>query len=183
MDIQKITGTLTLRPVRAELVQDPRTMTVSLGPYCLMFVGSHRLKTENSNGPLLEPYWDDSFIINITNEAILQVKVCSTGLAFKTQNLLGQGSLDIESLKKDSEVQSRWINLYSRKELVGKLLLETRYIEAPKGRPVISCQHPEFDEVIKKKVQSLVLDDLPEEPQEKFVLKTAIHSTMSMDLY
>lgn len=183
MDIHKITGTVTLRPVRAELVQDPRTTSVCLGPYCLMFVGSHRLKTENSDGPLLEPFWDDSFIVNITNETVIQVRVCATGLAFKTQNLLGQGTLDIENLKKTSEVQNHWVSLYLRKECVGKLLIETRYIEAPKGKPKISCQHPEFDEIIKKKVSSLVLDDLPEEPKDLFVLKPEIHSTLSMDLY
>lgn len=183
MDIQKITGTISLRPVKAELVHDPRTNSITLGPYCLLFVGCHRLKTKPSNGPLQQPVWNDSFIVNITNEDVIHVKICATSLAFKTQNLLGQGSLEISKLKCDSEVHTHWINIFSTKGYIGKLQLETRYIDAPKGQPKISCLHPEYDEVIQKKVPSLVFEDLPPEQTNYFMPKPKHHSMLSLDLY
>ena len=183
MDNRKITGILSLRPVKAELITDPRTSSIVNGPQCLLFVGSHRLKTDASNGPLLHPCWNDCFIANVTNENVIHVKVCAMHLSFKTQTLLGQGALELEKVRSSPDRQTIWVDLHLKKEYVGRIQLETRYIDAPKGKPVISCLRPEFDEVIHKKVSSLVLDDLPEEPVKQFITKPKHHSALSVDLY
>lgn len=159
--MNNITGTLTITPLKAELPADPRVSGLCTAPYCVLFVGNQRLQTDTAKGPLMAPYWNDSFIVNLTNEKTIGIKLCYMGLEFRTQNLFGQGSIEVDKLRVDIEPQKQWVELYSKKEPVGRLLIQTKYVDTPRGMPRLTIQRPVLNECIQKKVPSTLIELSP----------------------
>lgn len=112
-------GTFAFKPVMAELKTNKNIFKAD--PYCVITMGAQKKRTiPSKNGK--KPTWNETLIFDRTSEEILSVQLWDKD-HFSSDDFIAEGSVGIDFCFKTGN-QQVWIDLYSKGELVGKLLME-----------------------------------------------------------
>ena len=118
-------GTIIFRPLEAKLEKDKDAL-VKMDPYCKFKIGWHRGKTSAAKHAGTHPHWSEEVVLERKHdEEFAKLKVKDREKP-GIDDVIGETKIDLNSVASKGKVKE-WYNLYSGKEVTGKILLEIKY--------------------------------------------------------
>lgn len=118
-------GTLSFRPIEANLSIKDKDLIGKMDPYCLFHVGGHRVKSQVAKNGGQNPHWQDVVSVEMPSTGgFVQVDLKDKDML--VDDKLGTFELDLNEVASLGQVR-KWYPIFSHNKPAGEILLETTF--------------------------------------------------------
>jgi hypothetical protein len=118
-------GTLTVRPIQANLTHNKDFLLNKQDPYCEILLGGQKVKTSTSHHGGKHPQWNDSFTLHSNNEPILYINLKDKD-HFSHDDNIGVAQIDLKNVSSIPH-GPQWYPVTGSHGSEGEILIDISY--------------------------------------------------------